>query len=484
MTAEHPSQPLFGKRSRAFSFSEHLVPGIVGVLDAVAVCLAGFGWLVGYLGWSSERFDIHAIATLVLAGFTLTFFHLAKVHDFETVAAWPRRTTKVTLIIGLAALMLAGLGFALKLSEEYSRVWFFGTIVTSAVLVFLLRGLFTMTVRRWARAGLLRRNLAIVGVGPEAEHLLQQLSLRDEPWDHIIGVFDAGPTAATGEVEGVPIVGTLDSLGEHIRNGEVNDVIVALPWSDEERLISVIRNLREWPVNVCLGLDVIGAHFATSRLRPIGSGTMLEVTPAPLSGWHGIIKSVEDKVLGSILLLFFAPLMTLIAILVKLDSPGPVLFRQTRQGFANSHIVVWKFRSMYQDQADEHGAIQATKGDARVTRVGRFLRQSSLDELPQLFNVLKGDMSLVGPRPHALADKAAGIPFERAVDRYAARHKVKPGMTGWAQIHGWRGETDTVEKIKQRVQFDLYYIDNWSLWLDLHILAKTLWVILKDKNAY
>ncbi len=176
--------------------------------------------------------------------------------------------------------------------------------------------------------------------------------------------------------------------------------------------------------------------------------------------------------------------MLLIALAIKLDSRGPVVFNQRRQGFNNEMFEVWKFRTMYEDMEDADCDVQTTKDDPRVTPVGWFLRKSSLDELPQLINVLRGDMSLVGPRPHAVATKAEGRLFNEVVDRYVSRHRVKPGITGWAQVNGWRGETDTIEKIQKRVEHDLYYIDNWSVWLDLTILFKTIAVLVKDENAY
>ena len=176
--------------------------------------------------------------------------------------------------------------------------------------------------------------------------------------------------------------------------------------------------------------------------------------------------------------------MALIALAIKLDSSGPVLFRQQRYGFNNNLIEVWKFRTMYTHMADHGGHVQASRGDQRVTKVGAFLRRSSLDELPQLFNVLRGDMSLVGPRPHALDTRAQGRLFEEVVDRYAARHKVKPGITGWAQVNGYRGAADTVEKISRRVEYDLFYIDHWSIWFDLEILLRTVISVLKADNAY
>ena len=211
---------------------------------------------------------------------------------------------------------------------------------------------------------------------------------------------------------------------------------------------------------------------------------MLAMMDKPLSDWDRVVKNVEDRVLGALLLLLAAPVMALVALAVRLDSKGPIFFRQKRYGFNNELIEVLKFRSMYVDQQDATGSKVVTRGDPRVTRVGRFIRRTSLDELPQLINVVKGQMSLVGPRPHATGSKAERDLFEDVVEGYFARHRVKPGVTGWAQINGWRGETDTREKLVRRVEHDLYYIDNWSVLFDLYIIALTPLSLATGKNAY
>ena len=203
-----------------------------------------------------------------------------------------------------------------------------------------------------------------------------------------------------------------------------------------------------------------------------------------MSDWSVALKAIEDRTLAALGLLVLSPLLALIAIAVKLDSRGPVFFRQARYGFNNESIGVYKFRSMYVDQCDAGAVRLVTKGDPRVTRVGAFLRRTSLDELPQLINVLRGALSLVGPRPHAMQAKAEGHIYDQVVEGYFARHKVKPGITGWAQVNGWRGETDTVEKIEQRVAHDMFYIENWSMLLDLKILALTPIALFTTKNAY
>ena len=212
---------------------------------------------------------------------------------------------------------------------------------------------------------------------------------------------------------------------------------------------------------------------------------VLDLFDKPIADWDVVIKLAFDKIVGALALIALSPVLLATAIAVKLDSPGPVLFRQRRYGFNNELIEVFKFRSMYVDQTDATAARLVTRDDPRVTRVGRFIRKTSIDELPQLFNVVfKGNLSLVGPRPHAVHAKAADRQYEEVVDGYFARHRVRPGITGWAQVNGWRGETDTPEKIQQRVEHDLYYIENWSILLDLSILAITPFALFKTKNAY
>ena len=216
----------------------------------------------------------------------------------------------------------------------------------------------------------------------------------------------------------------------------------------------------------------------------IGTVPVLEIADRPLKHWRAIAKWIEDQVLSVLLLIFLGPLMAIVALLIKLDSPGPVFFAQERFGFNNDVIRVLKFRTMFIDRGDQSGARRTVQNDPRVTRVGRVLRALSIDELPQLINVLRGDMSLVGPRPHAIAMRAGGRLYGEAVEQYLHRHRVKPGITGWAQVNGLRGEVDTLAKAHARVAHDLYYIEQWSLWFDLKILLKTVGILASRDNAY
>ena len=257
-----------------------------------------------------------------------------------------------------------------------------------------------------------------------------------------------------------------------------------LPWQEEARIEALVHRLATTPVHIYLAPDLAGYHFVGRGLTQVGLLPMVNILSRPISGWDRVWKGLEDRVLAALFLALLALPMAAIVLAIKLDSTGPVLFRQKRLGFNDMPFELWKFRTMHAHMVDPDCIVQATRDDERVTPVGRFLRRTSLDELPQLFNVLRGEMSIVGPRPHAAATKAQGHLFDEIVDRYAARHRVKPGMTGWAQVNGWRGETDTEEKIRNRVEHDLYYIDNWSIGLDLLIIAKTPAVLFKDDKAY
>jgi Undecaprenyl-phosphate glucose phosphotransferase len=220
--------------------------------------------------------------------------------------------------------------------------------------------------------------------------------------------------------------------------------------------------------------DAFGLRLGRVQASHIAGHTFLNVAEPPLSGWRSIAKEIEDRVLGATILTLIAPLMLAIALMIKLDTPGPVLFRQKRYGFNNQLIEVFKFRSMYTHMTDANAEQLTRRNDPRITRIGAFLRRTSLDELPQFLNVVRGEMSIVGPRPHATAAKAGSLLYQEAVKYYDARHRVKPGITGWAQVNGWRGETDTVEQIRKRVEHDLYYIENWSILLDLRIIVRTI----------
>jgi Undecaprenyl-phosphate glucose phosphotransferase len=376
--------------------------------------------------------------------------------------------------------------FVLKLSESYSRVWAVAWLMLAVGLMFAGRYVLSLLTFRWAAQGRFANRTLIVGVGQQAARLAAHLRSREDVRTRVVGfVDDRGLRAPSPRgFHGYPLIADVDHMMALVRQNACDEVIVALPWSEERRIEELTMLLTTASVRVTLAPDLAGFQFSDRRIAPRLGIPMLTLFDRPISGWSYVVKCIEDKVIALLALAFVAPLLLVIAAAVKLGSPGPVLFRQRRLGFNNQLIEVWKFRTMRVECADADADCQTTRADPRVTPVGRFLRLSSLDELPQLFNVLCGDMSIVGPRPHALATKAEGQLFQDVVDRYAARHRVKPGITGWAQVNGWRGETDTVDKIRRRVEFDLYYIDNWSVWLDLYIILSTFVVVFRTDNAY
>ena len=348
------------------------------------------------------------------------------------------------------------------------------------------RKLLFLAVRKWTREGRLTRRTVIVGGGEAGEHVIEELSRQKDSGVKVIGLFDdRGDARSSAECAGERKLGVVDDLVEFGRRTRVDLVIFSLPIAAEERILQMLKKLWVLPVDIRLAAHSNKLQFRPRSYSYIGTVPVLDVFDRPIADWDVVMKWLFDKLIGGLILLCALPLMALIAIAIKLESRGPVLFRQKRYGFNNDLIEVYKFRSMYADKTDASASKLVTKNDPRVTRVGRFIRKTSLDELPQLFNVvLKGNLSLVGPRPHAVNAKADAKLYDDAVDGYFARHRVKPGITGWAQINGWRGETDTHEKIQQRVEHDLYYIENWSVLFDLYILARTPFALLKTENAY
>ncbi len=332
-------------------------------------------------------------------------------------------------------------------------------------------------------SGMLRQRIAIVGGGKAAEEAIGLLERSPNLDIEIVGLFDdRDDERSPASIRTHRKLGRIGELAEFARLNRIDLVVVAIPLSAEERLLQVLNRLWELPVDIRISGQSSKLRFAPTAYEYLGELPMLSVFDRPLAGWSAIIKSAMDRVVGLCALVVLSPLMLATAVAVRLESKGPVLFKQKRYGFNNELVEVWKFRSMYTEMSDANAAKLVTKDDPRVTRVGRFIRKTSIDELPQLFNVLKGELSLVGPRPHATQAKAATELYEQVVDGYFARHKVKPGITGWAQINGWRGETDTHDKIANRVKYDLEYIDRWSIWLDLRILIKTPFALLSPAN--
>ena len=463
-----------------------VIVALIRVTEAVGICLAATGQLAIYPGFKDAT-PLSAYAAVVAAmaiGLPL-LAQLGGLYRLETLLN-PLRSIPPLLLVwsGLMASLAMAI-FAMQLGLHLSRGWFLLWGATGFGWLVITRMAIAAIVRHYNAQGQLNRRAVIVGGGADAEHAIAALQHSHDTGITLLGLFDdRQDDRSPMETRGLHKLGSISDLVAFVRNTRVDTLIVTLPVHAEARLMQIVSRLWVLPVDIRLS-----AHGQKLRYRPraysyIGNLALLDVFDKPLGDWGPLLKSVEDKLIASLALLLLSPVIAIVALAVKLDSKGPVLFRQKRYGFNNELIEVYKFRSMYTDMADVDARKLVTKDDPRVTRVGRFIRKTTLDELPQLFNVLKGDLSLVGPRPHATRASAAGTLYENAVQGYFARHRVKPGMTGWAQINGWRGETDTEEKIRARVEHDLHYIENWSLTFDLYILARTPLALLNTKNAY
>ena len=468
------------------AYSPIVLAGFARLADVSIVTLLGFVMHAFYLGRQSSLSPEYLFGIPAIAAATVVIFQSLQLYQVQALRSPGRNGLR--LIVGLASVFAAALAavFFLKLEGTFSRVWLLGWFLSSCGGLLLSRGIFYAVTRRLTRTGQLERRTVIVGGGPAGEEVLRMLGAQRDTDLRILGVFDDRTDDRSPDVVGgFPKLGRVDDLVEFARHTRLDLVIFTLPISAEQRLLQMLRKLWVLPIDIRLS-----AHSNKLRFRPrsysyIGTVPVLDVFDKPIADWDVVLKSAFDRIVGGLALIALSPVLLLTALAVKLDSRGPVFFKQKRYGFNNELIEIYKFRSMYVDTLDATASKLVTKGDPRVTRVGRFIRKTSLDELPQLFNVVfKGNLSLVGPRPHAVHAKAENRDYDEVVDGYFARHRVRPGITGWAQIHGWRGETDTEEKIQRRVEYDLYYIENWSLLLDIYILALTPFALLKTENAY
>ncbi|MFD0987321.1 undecaprenyl-phosphate glucose phosphotransferase [Methyloligella solikamskensis] len=484
---KHPRPPLAEIR-RAASLS--LLPNavLVGATRVVEfLIIAGLGFAIYLLHVAQEPGQHIVYLGAVVTG-ALVFCGLAQGFGLYSIKSFREFTSSYSRIVLAWTLVLAAfmaVAFFAKVGAEFSRVWLGSWYVSVLSLLLAERLSLLILMRRWLREGRLYRRAVIIGGGEQAEELIRSLEASPNTDIRIAGIFDdRGDDRVLPLVAGYPKLGKIKDLVDFARKSRVDLLIISLPMAAEKRVLQILKTLWVLPVDIRLSAQNNALRFRPHTYSYIGNVPFIDIADKPIADWDFVQKRVFDAVLAGAGLLVLSPLMLLIALAIKLTSKGPVFFKQTRQGFNNELIDVYKFRSMYTDMTDAEADRLVTKGDPRVTPIGRLLRKTSLDELPQLFNVLKGDLSLVGPRPHALKAKAKDRLYADVVDGYFARHRVKPGVTGWAQIHGWRGETDTEEKIRRRVEHDLYYIENWSVVLDLYILLMTPIALLKMDNAY
>ena len=473
-------------RQSGASFSEQIARGLQVVFDFVVVMAASMGcWGAVLADKEPDSYQRYLLASLVSGLAVAATMSYSRMYEFDVVTEPQTHLRGMISSMVITFLILLFLAFSLGHADTaFSRIWAYSFFVSAILLLIIERFIWARIIHRMALRGKISRNVAIIGAGEHAVMLLRSLTGKHNPWVRIVGIFDDRHRRNGRPLEGHLVAGGMAELLELARVERIDDIFVALPWNAEMRLFEIFDSLQAIPANIHLSPEIVSGRLERANLVPYFGITALRVAQKPIEGWGYVLKWLEDKLIALIAILLLSPILLGVAIAIRLESKGPILFRQSRYGFNNKLIEVFKFRSMYHEKRDDHAEVQTTKHDPRVTKVGRFIRRTSLDELLQLFNVLRGEMSIVGPRPHAVRTKAAGRLFEDVVKEYAVRHKIKPGITGWAQVNGWRGETDTEEKIKKRVECDLYYIENWSIQLDLEIILRTAFAVFSSRGAY
>jgi len=397
--------------------------------------------------------------------------------------AFPRKQTLLQHLARAAVAIGAGLAVAGSTPLAFGRIDApVVRILANAALVFAgLHTLWWAVINHGRQQGRLTPNIVVVGATANAERLIDAAMRTGEV--NVLGVFDDRLNRAPENVMGVPVLGDTTALLDHRIMPFVDRVVIAVPASAESRVRQLVDKLSVLPNPLNLFIEMGGPADDDAALARIAAGGENELSGATTALRRAWIKRAQDLAIAIVGLVAAGPIMLLVALAVKLDSPGPIFFRQRRHGFNNEEILVWKFRSMRHEMADASAARQISADDDRVTRVGKFIRKTSLDELPQLFNVLAGEMSIVGPRPHAIGMKTAGVESAKLVADYAHRHRMKPGLTGWAAINGSRGPVDTPESVRQRVALDVEYIERQSFWLDLYVIFMTVPCLLGDRSA-
>jgi Undecaprenyl-phosphate glucose phosphotransferase len=468
--------------------SEEMLPGLVVIADALTIASISSLVVFVYLNLIVDEPGLQPLnyAVVTLLGIALLIQHLTVTgaYRLERLNNIRYQARKVAIAWTTVFALLVAALVLLKAAGYFSRVWLVSWYVLTPLALVGTRFCVSRALQSWTRMGYCFHTIAIVGASQIAQRFIDQVSAKPAAGLKIAAIFDDRGTRRSGSIRGVPVLGSVRDLAHYVRQSSIDMVVIALPLSADQRILGLIRQIRMLPVDIRLLSDAVGFHLSDRPFASTAGIPAINVADRPISGWGFVMKRAIDLTVASLALAVLMPLFIVTAVLIKLDSPGPVLFRQPRLGFNNNIFHIYKFRTMRTDMTDENAERLVTRSDARVTRIGRLLRRTSIDELPQLWNVIAGNMSLVGPRPHALRAKAADKLYDEAIAAYAARHRVKPGMTGWAQVNGWRGETDTIEKIQKRVEHDLYYIDHWSTAFDLYIMAKTLFIAFDARNAY
>ena len=466
--------------------SRHLVADAVAIADAVVIlvasALAFYLYVIGEL--QADQLVNQYVGASVFAVIAYTAFMRLTGPGLESRLANVGQMMRHAIqSLSLMLVTWMTVGFLTKSMALWSRGWIVLWLGFSIVGLLLVRLVLRLAIRHWRRTERWQDRVAIVGVPSRALRSARIIQRRAGKDVRIVGLFD-DRAADRMEHGGIKASGTVDDLIAFIRDNHVDAVILDMPWSWEERIFRLCDQLGMMPVDIHLVLPSRSMDALFPVSTTVYGVPSMQIITRPLSDRQMLIKRTFDLVVGGLITLAVSPLILLVAVAIRLESKGPALFVQPRHGFKDTVFNIYKFRTMYTEMCDPTGRVRTNKGDSRVTTVGRLLRRWSVDELPQLFNVLKGDMSLVGPRPHPVNMQAADREYREVVVQYAARHRMKPGITGRSQVKGLRGAADTEDKALRRVECDLEYIANWSVWEDVWIMIQTAWAVVRGDGAY
>lgn len=452
---------------------------IARVIDMLAIFVSG---LLSYYYKFNTFVLVEHFQVAILVGVLLVpvVFPIFNVYRSWRGASQFQHIKLITLSWAMIVFLLIVIATFLKVTQMFSREWIIAWAVIGWLSLILFRLLLNFVLKSLRSSGWNMRKVLVAGANPVSQRLIERVTHASWAGLDIFGYVD--DIRAVGEqIDGVNVIGRLSDVHEIVNLQKVDEVWVVLPITRKYNVMEILEELQYSTADVRYFLDMEDFRLMNHSITEIMGMPVVNLTETPMEGFNRFVKALEDRLLALFIMVLVSPLLLIISIAIKATSPGPVLFKQMRNGWDGRKIKVYKFRSMYIHQDKGGEVTQASREDSRVTSIGRFLRRTSLDELPQFFNVLQGRMSIVGPRPHAIEHNEL---YKDQIYAYMLRHKVKPGITGWAQINGWRGETDTLEKMKKRVEFDIYYIENWSLWFDLKIMFMTLFRGFINKNAY
>lgn len=471
-------------KGTAQSSARYWLPFFVNALkvsDITVLLLAGFGGFFMRFGLDAKMSPSSQLFIYMSMIVTMVSLHFSLAYRERSVTSLSALLSALGLgAMGALSLILM-VGYLSGTLSAYSRVWFASSAGVSFALLVMNRLVLTKFVEQARQADLLNESIIVVGANERAEMIIDAIARSEHANIKMLGVFDDRIQRELPASLRPRLLGSTNTMLNYIRTNRVDRVVVALPWLATVRVEALLKKLRTVPVRIDLVPNSVVWQFPSINMERLSGVPVLTIANGRVDQQMGLLKRIEDLVISTLMLVMVSPLLALIALAIKLDSPGPVIFRQRRHGFNNQVFEVYKFRSMTAGDSASTVVKQATKGDVRITRIGKFIRRTSLDELPQLFNVLLGHMSIVGPRPHAVQHN---LDFGAIISEYFGRHNVKPGITGWAQVNGFRGETDTVEKMHRRVEHDLHYIEHWSLMLDLRIITMTGFAVWFQKTAY